>query len=86
MPAVLQIGLDWIKYHTPPYDGGLRDQPIRLMRNIRNAVNAYNSINSWKNAQNLTPEAEQKFLSANQKLVKFMEYVWSLQDDSDNGE
>ena len=83
LPYLLQIGLDWQRFHTPFRAGGLEDQPIKLMRDVRAALNAYNAINAWRDAQHLSADNLAKFYGANNKLVKFMEYVWSLQNAAD---
>jgi hypothetical protein len=80
-PYVLQLGLDWLKYHIPPRAGGLEDQPMRLMRDIRAAVNSYHAIQAYRSAQQLNAEAQQKWYAANADVMKFMEYLWSLQDN-----
>ena len=80
-PSALQIGLDWERFHLPPFAGGLVDQPIRLMKQIRLALNAYHAIQSYRSAQaSLSADSAQRFYSANPELMKFMQYVWSLQD------
>ncbi len=86
MPEALRIGLDWQNFHTPPYAGGLTDQPMRLLREVRVAINAYNAVSAWRNAQHqLGGEALAKFYSMNSDLVEFMDYVWSLQDNATDG-
>lgn len=73
--------MDWLEFHTPPYSGGLLDQPIRLMKEIRLCLDTYQNITTWRSAQNsLNAEAFSKFCSAHSDLVRFMEYVWSEQD------
>lgn len=85
LPQALQIGLDWKTYHTPPYAGGLADQPMQLLRDVRSAVYTYNAISSWRDAQQLSAERLQAFYATHGDLVKFMEYVWSLQEHAPNG-
>ncbi len=81
-PYALSIGLDWQNLHTPPYAGGLTDQPIQLMKDIRSALAAYNSINAYRLAQNnLSGEAFVQFCNANTPIMKFMETVWKLQEE-----
>lgn len=79
-PKALQIGLDWQRFHTPYRAGGLEDQPLGLLRDVRRALNTYHSIRAWREAQYLSAEGQSNFYAANQDLVKFMEYVWSLQN------
>lgn len=75
--------MDWQAFHTPPYAGGLADQPIRLMKDIRLALHAYNSIQSWRDAQSrLKPDVFSKFCSSRPELVEFMQKVWALQEES----
>jgi hypothetical protein len=87
-PRALLIGLDWKSFHTPPYAGGLADQPIRLMKDIRLALHTYNSIQSWREAQNnLNAKAFEKFCSSRPELVRFMQDIWFLQEaDETNDE
>jgi len=83
-PYALQLGLDWLAFHTPPYAGGLADQPMQLLRAIRSAVNTYHAINAYKDAHTvLSGESLSKWYAANRNIMKFMEYVWSLQNALD---
>jgi hypothetical protein len=83
MPRALQVGLDWMKFGTPYRAGGLEDQPLHLWRDVRSALNTYQAIHNWRSGQQLDAVGQQKFYSANKDLVKFMEYIWSLQDAFD---
>jgi hypothetical protein len=77
----LTLGLDWQRFNTPPYAGGLRDQPIRMLRTIRYLLNVYNSVRNWKEANTyLGAEALTKWMNANSDLIKFMTFIWSLED------
>ncbi len=83
-PSELVLGLDWIRFNTPPYSGGLRDQPMRMMRTIRYLLNVHNSINAWKEANAyLGVEALSKWMGANSDIVKFMTFIWSLEEQND---
>jgi hypothetical protein len=81
-PYELLIGLDWTRFGTPPYSGGLLEQPIRMMRNIRYLLSVHNSILSWNEANNcLGFEALSKWMGVNHELVEFMTFIWSLEDN-----
>lgn len=58
---------------------------MRLMRDVRSAVNTYQAIRTWRDAQQMNAATLQKFYSANGDLIKFMEYVWKLQQENENG-
>jgi hypothetical protein len=74
--------LDWVRFNTSPFSGGLYDQPIQLLRNIKNLLNVHNAINAWKSANaGLSGDGLIKWMNANKDIVKFMEYVWSLDVD-----
>lgn len=84
-PYALGIALDWREFHTPPYAGGLYEQPIQLLKEIRFSLNAYEAIKTWRTAQHtLNGDAFQKFCSANQPLVKFMTENVLFATDEDN--
>lgn len=77
--------MDWVQFHTPPVSGGLRDQPIQLMKDIHLALTTYNYINAYRQAQNqLSSEGFIKFCNAYPDLMKFMEAVWKLQEEKQN--
>ncbi len=81
-PYELMMGLDWVRFGTPPYPGSLRDQPIRMMRTLRYLLSVHNTIQSWKEANNyLSSEGLSKWMSANNEIVKFMTFIWSLEED-----
>jgi hypothetical protein len=81
-PPELVIGMDWLNFGTPPRAGGLYDQPLCLMRRIRRAIQVYNNVKSWRMASRLKAEAFNAWQSANSNVVRFMEYIWSLNDDN----
>jgi hypothetical protein len=84
-PYALTIGLDWQEFHTPPCAGGLRDQPIQLMKEIRLTLTTYNTINAYRRAQaQLSDEGFTKFCNSNRPMMKFMEEVWKLQEEDSN--
>ena len=85
-PRALLIGLDWLQFQIPICAGGMRDQPIALMRNMRYALSVYQSLKAWRDAQSLSAESLSKFYSANQDLVSFMSDVWALQEERDQKE
>ncbi len=71
-----------MQFHTPPVAGGLRDQPIQLMKEIRLALMTYNTISAYRHAQGwLSDERFIKFCNTNPEIMKFMQEVWKLQED-----
>lgn len=81
-PYALSVGLDWLDFSTPPYAGGLTDQPIQLLKEIRLTLKTYNAIQAYRTAKaQLSDEGFIKFCNANSDIMKFMEFVWSLQAD-----
>lgn len=83
MPHALSLGLDWLKFHTPPYRGGLADQPMHLMRQIRTAVSTYEAINSYRTASSsLSAESFMKYCDQNPQMMTFMQQVWALQEEA----
>ncbi len=79
--------MDWLEFHTPPYAGGLADQPIQLMRKIRTALSTYQTINAYRTASSsLTAEGFSKYCNQNPQLMTFMQQVWELQDEEANKE
>lgn len=56
-----------------------------MMYRMRTALNVYESVKAYRLAHaNLSAEALSKWYGQNGKLVKFMEYLWSL--DNPDGE
>lgn len=56
-----------------------------MMYRMRTALNVYESVRAYRLAHaNLGAEALSKWYGQNGKLVKFMEYLWSL--DNPDGE
>ena len=78
----LSVGLDWREFHTPPVDGGLRDQPISLMRAMRIALNTYDAIQAYRNAPQYSVEANNQYFERNPQIMKTMQEIWKLQEDS----
>jgi len=80
-PPELLIAFDWIRFHTPPRAGGLADQPLLLLHRIRTALNTYENVKAYRTAHsNLGEKALTKWYAQNGKLMKFMEYIWRLQN------
>lgn len=76
------LGLDWTRFSTPPYSGGLRDQPIRMMRTIRYLLSVHHSIRAWQEANAyLGVDALSTWMGANSETVEFMSFIWSLEED-----
>jgi hypothetical protein len=87
IPYALSIGLDWLEFQTPPYAGGLVDQPMHLMRNIRTALSTYQTINAYRTASaSLNAESFSKYCNQNPQMMKLMQQVWDLQDEANNKE
>lgn len=78
----LSVGLDWREFHTPPVAGGLRDQPISLMRAMRIALNTYDAIQAYRNAPQYSAEANSQYFERNPQIMKTMQLIWKLQEDS----
>jgi hypothetical protein len=77
----LSIGLDWREFHTPPVAGGLRDQPISLMRAMRTALNTYDAIQAYRNAPQYSTEANSQYFERNPQIMKTMQLIWKLQEE-----
>jgi hypothetical protein len=82
-PPELQTAFDWLRFNTPLRAGGLQDQPLLLMHRMKIALNTYETVRAWRSAQTLPGDALGKWTGANPKIVKFMEYIWSLQGSFD---
>lgn len=78
-PPELMIGLDWLKFHTPPRAGGLRDQPIRLMQRMKIALNTYQCVKTYRSASCLSDKAFGEWASENNQVIEFMQFIWKLQ-------
>ena len=66
--------------HTPPVAGGLRDQPLRLMKEIRLALNVYDAIQSYRFAEGLSSEGFSRFSSQYPGVMRMMQTIWELQE------
>lgn len=53
---------------------------MRLLHRMRIALNTYESVKAYRTASaTLSAEAFSKWSGQNARLLKFMEYIWTLQ-------
>lgn len=67
--------------HTPPVSGGLRDQPMHLMKHLRLALTVYDVIQAYRGAEALGVDAFSRFCARNPRVMTTMQTIWDLQDE-----
>ena len=79
IPPELQIGLDWLNFHTPYIFGGLRDQPIRLFRRMKRAVRVHEAVIAWKFKFTPTAASEKYWYAVHADDMKILHFIWNQQ-------
>jgi len=51
-PPALKLAWQCLNWNTLPYAGGLRDQPIAMMRDMNTAIAVYNAVSDWRHSKN----------------------------------
>jgi hypothetical protein len=81
IPRALQIGMDWMKFHVAPCAGGMRDQPLHLLREIRQALAVYQTLETWKAVGRMSADRYSAFCSAHPEVLVFMQELWAAQEE-----
>ena len=69
-PPALEMAWQCERWGALPNHGGLRDQPVRLMRDMTATANVYSAISTWRRSKNWA-----EFQKDNPKVWEIVSYV-----------